>query len=267
MTTTRVLAPALAGLLLLLTSACSGTPGGPEGPDASAVSSDRTAPTELPEPGPGLSRMILVGDSVAAGQALPLGAALGASDVEFHSMASDGGGTVVGPVSEELWDVLPDRIATAKPSTVVYQLTTYDWGSEQEQQAAYERLLSTVTSAGATLVFVTMPPIEPDDFYAPHMDELAHAASAARTVADASGGAAVLLDASEVWGDTYEQTRDGVADRSSDGIHTCPQGAARFTTWLLDELSTIYPDYTPPAPQEWANTGWAADDRFVGCAE
>ena len=37
---------------------------------------------------------------------------------------------------------------------VVYQLTTYDWGSRQEQQAAYDKLFTTVTETGAKLVFV-----------------------------------------------------------------------------------------------------------------
>ena len=36
------------------------------------------------------------------------------------------------------------QIASAKPSVVVYQITTYDWGSRQDQQAAYRKLLTTV---------------------------------------------------------------------------------------------------------------------------
>ena len=216
-------------------------------------------PSAAPPAGP--TRVIMLGDSVAAGQALPLNAALGAAGVEFHSMASDGGGTVVGPVSEKLWQTLPERLAGARPSTVIYQITTYDWGSEQEQQAAYERLATTVARSGARLVFVTMPPIKPDDFYQPHMDELANAAGAARAV----GAGTVVLDAAEVWGATYQRTRDGVADRSSDGIHTCPQGAARFTSWLLRELAELYPGFRPPAPATWANSGWSGDRRFIGC--
>lgn len=233
--------------LLVVTAGCS-------------VGDDRPgAPSAAPPAGP--TRVILLGDSVAAGQALPLNVALGAAGVEFHSMASDGGGTVVGPVSEQLWRTLPDRLAGARPSTVIYQITTYDWGGEQEQQAAYERLATTVAQSGARLVFVTMPPIKPDDFYEPHMDELANAADAARAV----GAGTVVLDAAEVWGTTYQRTRNGVADRSSDGIHTCPQGAARFTSWLLRELAELYPGFRPPDPATWANSGWSGDRRFIGC--
>ena len=212
-------------------------------------------------PNAGPTRVIWLGDSVAAGQALPLREALAAAGVEFQSMASDGGGTVVGPVSQELWRTLPDHLATARPSTVIYQITTYDWGSEQEQQAAYRRLATTVTDAGARLIFVTMPPIKPDDFYRPHMDDLHRAADAARTV----GAGTVVLGADEVWGSTYQQIRNGKADRSSDGIHTCPQGAARFTSWLLTELTKLYPGFSPPAAATWANTGWSGDKRFIGC--
>ena len=168
-------------------------------------------------------------------------------------------------VRSSVWKSLPKDITVAKPDTVIYQITTYDWGSTQEQQAGYERLLSTVTAAGAKLVIVTMPPIKPDDFYRPHLKDLKHAAQSAQTVADASHGQAVVLDASQVWGATYQRIRDGKTDRSSDGIHTCPQGAARFTSWLLDEMTKIYPAFTPPTATKWANTGWAGDKRFIGC--
>ncbi|GAA4865956.1 SGNH/GDSL hydrolase family protein [Saccharopolyspora rosea] len=248
MSTTRRFALGLTGLLLL-TAACTGE-----------------ATTRAPaDPSQGLSTVVLLGDSVAAGEAVPLGAAFQAGDVKFRSLAADGGGNVVGPFSEENWPKLPDELAAAHPSVVVYQLTTYDWGSEQEQRAAYEKLLSTVTGIGAKLVFVTSPPIQPDDFYRPHMADLERAGDVARAVAEGSSGRATFLDATEVWGDTYQRTRDGKADRSTDGIHTCPQGAARFTHWLLARLADLFPGFTPPNPTTWANTGWSADDHFTGC--
>jgi hypothetical protein len=68
-----------------------------------------------------------------------------------------------------------------------------------------------------------------------------------------------------VWGDTYQRVKDGKPDRSPDGIHTCPQGAARFTNWLLKELAKLYPGFTPASPESWANTGWSADKHFKAC--
>ncbi|MFB9835811.1 SGNH/GDSL hydrolase family protein [Actinoallomurus acaciae] len=246
MTKTRSLILGLTGLLLL--TACSG----------------RSGATDAPTAG-GLSKVLFLGDSIAAGEALPLAAAFKAGGVGFRSIAADGGGNVVGPFSDKNWEKLPGQITSARPTAVVYQLTTYDWGSERQQRAAYDRLLTTVTGAGARLVLVTAPPIRPDDFYRPHMADLAHAPDAARAVAAESHGQAGLLDADAVWGGTYQRVRDGRTDRSSDGIHTCPQGAARFADWLLARLAESFPGFTPAAPRSWANTGWSADDHFKGC--
>ncbi|BCJ50063.1 hypothetical protein Asp14428_15380 [Actinoplanes sp. NBRC 14428] len=251
----RFSVPVIAVLSLLLAGACG---------DRATVAGDGS-PAELGPPGPGLSRVILVGDDIAMNHGEALGAALDAAGVEFHSMASEGGGTVVGPLSGDLWATLPDRLRTAKPSTVVYQITGFDWGTEGQQRSAYERLLTTVNGAGAKLVVVTMPPIRPQEPYAGHLGDLARAPRVARQVTEAAGDRAAFLDAAAVWGDTYQRVRDGAADRSSDGIHTCPQGAARFTTWLLGELAKRYPGFTPPAAEKWADTGWSADDHFVGC--
>lgn len=214
---------------------------------------------------PGLNKVLLLGDSIAVGEALPLAAAFDAGGVAFESAAAEGGGNVVGPFAEEAWKKLPDQITAADPTVVVYQLTTYDWGTEQEQRAAYEKLLGAVTDADATLVFVTTPPIRPDDFYRPHLADMERAPDVARAVAAASPDQATVLDAATVWGDTYQQVRDGKADRGADGIHTCPRGAARFTHWLLNELAELFPGFTPPDPEEWANTGWSADMHFKGC--
>ncbi|WP_150255639.1 SGNH/GDSL hydrolase family protein [Nocardiopsis deserti] len=254
---------ALTGLLVLPVAACSAPSAGtdaserPDTADASAAAPDASAPE--------LSTVLLLGDSIAQGQAQPLEAAFEAGGVDFRSLASAGGGNVVGPTSEEQWKTLPDQIASAEPDAVIYQITTYDWGGEHEQRDAYERLLTTVTEADATLVFVTMPPIRPDDFYEPHMEELDRAPDVAREVVEDAPEHAALLDAGEVWGETYQREREGAVDRSSDGIHTCPQGAARFTSWLLAELTTLYPDFSPPAADEWANTGWSASEQFTGC--
>ncbi|WP_020662498.1 SGNH/GDSL hydrolase family protein [Amycolatopsis benzoatilytica] len=245
---TRKIVLCLAGLLLPV-AACSGT-----------------SASEAPAPNAsGQSKVVLLGDSVAAGEALPLTAAFQASGVGFESLAAAGGGNVVGPFSDKNWEQLPGQLATAKPTVVVYQIASYDWGTQAEQQAAYTKLLDTVSGTGAKLAFVSMPPIKADEFYQPHVADLQRTAAVAKTVADGSGGKAVFLDATAVWGPTYQQTRDGKADRSADGIHTCPQGAARFTSWLLPNLTGLLPGFTPAAASTWANTGWSGDKRFKGC--
>jgi hypothetical protein len=246
MTKTRTLVLGLAGLLLA-TSACSGR-----------TTTEADAGTHRPE-------VLFLGDSIAVGEALPLAAAFKAGGAGFRSIAADGGGNVVGPFSDRNWTKLPGQITSAAPTVVVYQVATYDWGSRSAQRAAYEKLLKTVAGSGAKLVFVTMPPIRPDDFYRPHMADLERTSDVARAVAAGSSGRASVLDSGEVWGRAYRRTRNGAIDRSSDGIHTCPQGAARFTGWLLTGLAKALPGFTPPAAKTWANTGWSADRHFQGC--
>jgi hypothetical protein len=260
MTTTRIHLLGAAALTLVLATGCGGDGSADPGGARPHASSE-----ELDTAGPGLSRVVLLGDSVAKGEGVALSAAFGAADVEFSSMASDGGGNVVGPFSDKQWKRLSHLISTAKPSTVIYQITTYDWGTEDEQRTGYDRLVDEVAAVGGKVVFVSMPPIRPDDFYAPHLTELERAPEVAGAVARDSAGGAVFLDAGEVWGDSFQQERDGKADRSSDGIHTCPQGAARFSVWLLGELADLYPSFDPADPADWANTGWSADAQFVGC--
>ncbi|WP_306368696.1 SGNH/GDSL hydrolase family protein [Nocardiopsis sp. CC223A] len=244
--------------LALLTAACTGAPAGTGDTEASEPSAP--APADA-----GPETVLFTGDSIAVGQSLPLAAAFAETPVAFHSIAAEGGGNVVGPFSEENWETLPGEIEEAAPDVVVYQITTYDWGTREEQARGYGRLADTAADAGADLVIVTAPPIRPDDFYAPHMDDLARAPEVAREVARDSAGRVVVLDATTVWGEEYSREREGLADRSPDGIHTCPQGAARFTDWLLDELAGLYPGFAPPRAQDWAEGDWAADDHFAAC--
>ncbi|WP_205529191.1 SGNH/GDSL hydrolase family protein [Microbacterium halotolerans] len=212
----------------------------------------------------GLSPVLFLGDSVAAGQAVALRQGLAESGVKFADGTSTGGGNLVGPNAEEQWEALTETIEQAEGGVIMYQITTYDWGTTEEQHAAYERLAETAADLDADLLLVSMPPIRPDEFYESHMDELASADEAARRVASDLDGAE-YLDASEVWGDEYARERDGATDRSDDGIHTCPQGAARFTSWTLEQLADRYEGIAPADADTWANTGWSDSELFRGC--
>ncbi|MFD2422752.1 SGNH/GDSL hydrolase family protein [Amycolatopsis pigmentata] len=258
-TPTFVLGLAGSAAALLLTAACSGQS------SVTNTAGNSGAGTDSGSGPSGQAKVLFVGDSVALGESQALAAAAAASKLPFQSVAEDGGGNVVGPNSDEIWKELSGKIDSAKPSVVVYQITTYDWGSEQEQKAAYTKLVQKDSDIGAKTVFVTMPPIKADDFYQSHMADLNRTTSVARKVADDSSGKAALLDAGAVWGDKYQQIKDGKADRSSDGIHTCPQGAARFSNWLLTGLAKLIPGLNPAPAASWANTGWAADKHFTGC--
>lgn len=258
MTSAMFLLASAASALML--TAC----GAAEGPGVSA-GEDRGGWTASPSAEQsGVSPMVLLGDSVAAQLALPLGQAMAESGALFVDATSTGGGNVIGPNADSTWRELPQRVEEAAGGVVVYQLTTYDWGTPADQEKAYNDLADAAARADARLLLVSMPPIAADEFYADHMDELASAHDAARKVADERESVA-FLDASQVWGEEYSRLRDGRSDRSDDGIHVCPQGAARFTSWLTERVAEEHVGFTPAPAEKWANAGWASEGEFVGC--
>lgn len=257
-TLARRTAALAAGGALLTTASCG------IGAEAADPTDDAAGQAASDAAEAGVSPLLLLGDSVAAGQAQPLSAALTASGATFVDGTSDGGGNVTGPNAEAQWEDLPDRIDQASDGIVAYQLTTYDWGTPEEQTDAYERLAQEAAAVDAELLLISMPPIEADEFYADHMDELDSAHETAAAVADETDHA-TFLDASEVWGEEYSREHDGSIDRSDDGLHTCPQGAARFTSWLLDELSDHHQGFSPAPAEDWANEGWSDAEVFTGC--
>lgn len=211
-------------------------------------------------------RLMWMGDSVAEQLEKPLSAAAEASGITFKSIAASGGGNVAGPkqISQGTFTKLGDALKSFHPSVVAYQVATYDWGSKQRQREAYQKLADTVTGAGAKLVIVTMPPIEPTgDFYVQHMQELERTDEVAKSVAESSDSV-VVFDSTAVWGEKFSRRSDGELFRKNDGIHTCPEGAAQFTSWFMQELAQVA-GFTPAPPEKWANAGWSGSKEFGGC--
>ncbi|MBH1937745.1 SGNH/GDSL hydrolase family protein [Streptomyces sp. AV19] len=214
-------------------------------------------------------KVLWMGDSIAGAEAPPLEAALKASGVEVKNAASDGGGTVVegdkttGPIAKDTWKDLAKNIASFRPNVIAYQITTYDWGTAEQQRASYEKLARTARDAGAELVIVSAPPFKIDDFYKKSGGAIASAPKAAKEVADRSGGKVRFLDASALWG---TDAGAGKAQRSSDGIHSCQQGSASFAKWFTERLGTAY-GFAPADPAKWATGSWTGDARYgkLGC--
>lgn len=246
---------ATCALLLATVGACS------QSNQADTSAADGTSPSEQ------APKVLWVGDSVAAQLAKPLTAAAKTSELPFKSIAAAGGGNVSGreKLTQSTFQRLNEALDSYSPDVVTYQVSTYDWGTEKEQRAAYEKLLKTVAESGAELAIVTMPPIKPDDFYKDHMDELERTNRLVEEVAAGSDDKAVVLDSAQVWGEEFQKKRDGKLYRKSDGIHTCPQGAAQFTDWLLEKLAKQFDGFTPAKPESWANAGWSGDSKFEGC--
>ncbi|SOD62212.1 hypothetical protein SAMN06297387_10527 [Streptomyces zhaozhouensis] len=249
------LTTALAGVLL---AACGSGEGDDERERASSAPGKEGADL----------RLLWLGDSVAGVQAPALEAAMDASGVTFEDLSSTGGGTVVASdevaeLADATWESLRSRVDSFAPDVIAYQLTTYDWGTPEQQRDAYTRLATTARDAGAALLLVTAPPVTVDEFLAPHAEEMATAPESAEAVAAAAESGVHFLDAADLWGTDPEA---GAAMRSADGIHSCQQGAAAFATWFGERLGALH-DTTPAAPEEWATGSWTADERFsqLGC--
>jgi hypothetical protein len=85
-----------------------------------------------------------------------------------------------------------------------------------------------------------------------------------RELAAAAPDRVTVLDPEPVWGRSVERDRDGdgVPERWADEIHVCPQGAARWTAWLLAELALRYRGVQPADAASWVNGAWLDDPRW-----
>ncbi|MGK4904178.1 SGNH/GDSL hydrolase family protein [Streptomyces albus] len=217
----------------------------------------------------GGKKVLWLGDSIAGGEAPALAAAAKAAGLRFKDASSTGGGTVVaeqGPtkqIAAHTWKRLPKDIAAFHPDVIAYQITTYDWDTEAGQRHAYEKLGRTARNAGAELVIVSAPPFTVDDFYKPHEKAIRSAPRAARQAAARSGGKIHYFDSAELWGTDSRARR---AQRSSDGIHACQQGAAAFAKWFGEKLGKQY-GFAPAPPRKWAQGAWTGSGHYadLGC--
>ncbi|WP_030901029.1 SGNH/GDSL hydrolase family protein [Streptomyces sp. NRRL F-5126] len=228
------------------------------------------------EPAPSASlpakdrKVLWLGDSIAGVEALPLGAALKASGVGFKNDSSDGGGTIVEgdkmslPIARSTWKQLRKDLASYRPDVLAYQITTYDWGTPEQQRASYEKLAKAAGHAGADLVIVSAPPFKLDDFYKKHAAQIESAPKAAGKVAGAGGAKVAFADASALWGTDSGAAK---AQRAPDGIHSCQQGSAAFAKWFTERLGKRY-GFTPAPPNEWATGTWVSNQRYakLGCS-
>ncbi|MEV7415381.1 SGNH/GDSL hydrolase family protein [Streptomyces sp. NPDC089919] len=249
--------------VVVLAGAALAACGDADGKDNGTVAADDTPAT------PG-KKVLWLGDSIAGAEAPPLEAALKASGQEFKNASSDGGGTVVegneiaADLARMTWPEITKDLRAFRPDVIAYQITTYDWGTKEQQRTSYEKLAKAAADGGAALVIVSAPPFKADDGpYAKFGSTLATAAGAAEEVAARSGGKVRFLDAGALWGTDHRAAR---AQRSADGIHSCQQGSAAFAKWFTAELGKAY-GFAPAPADEWATGAWTGDARYgkLGC--
>ncbi|WP_030559484.1 SGNH/GDSL hydrolase family protein [Streptomyces aureocirculatus] len=261
----RAAAAALAAATALLAlAACSSSADGASDERTSAADPDeQTSDTTGKHTKP--QRLLWMGDSIAEVEAPALGAAMKSAGVEFGSMAAAGGGGVVGKeLAAGTWKDLPKKLKSFRPDVVAYQITTYDWGTPDEQRAAYARLAKTVEDAGAELLIVSAPPFKLDDFYKKHEAEIKTAPRSAAKVAAERPDTVHHLDATALWGAASTAAK---AQRSKDGIHSCQQGSASFAKWFGEQLGKRY-GFEPAPVDKWATGAWTGDKAYsrLGCA-
>jgi len=232
-------------------------------PDSTTVSvstsSSTSTSTTVPPPRRAIGTVLWIGDSVAADMTPAIEARLAAARVTVHDGALDGARLVpsddIDPVT------LYDEMMTAYPTdVVVVQLMSWDSPfSADELRVAYTWFASRVRAMDADLVVVTPPPLR-DDLVDPGLERQI---AVARELVAADSDHVTLIDASALWGDTLviDIGDDGAPDRKPDGVHVCPQGAARFADWFAARLAERYDGLATAAPQ-WLSGPWTTDARY-----
>jgi hypothetical protein len=143
---------------------------------------------------------------------------------------------------------------------VIVQLMSWDSPfSNDELQVAYTWFASRVRAMGADLVVVTPPPVR-SDLVDPG---LARQVSVVRDLAATDPQHVVLIDASTLWGTglVTDIGNDGAPDRKPDGVHVCPQGAARFAVWFTQQLGDRYLG-VDPTTTDWLRGPWTTSPRY-----
>ena len=237
----------------------SGSPDSASTGTSSTTSTSTSTSTTVPPPQRAIGTVLWIGDSVAADMTPAIEARLAAAGVTVHDGALDGARLVPSDGIDTV--TLYDEMMTALPAdVVVVQLMSWDSPFSTEQlRVAYTWFASRVRAMDADLVVVTPPPLR-DDLVEPGIERQV---AVARELAAADPEHITLIDASDLWGDTLvtDIGDDGAPDRKPDGVHVCPQGAARFADWFAARLAERYDGLATAAPQ-WLSGPWTTDARY-----
>ena len=243
-----------------LTDPAPTTSGSPDSASTGTSSTTSTSTsTTVPPPRRAIGTVLWIGDSVAADMTPAIEARLAAAGVTVHDGALDGARLVPSDGIDTV--TLYDEMMTALPAdVVVVQLMSWDSPFSTEQlRVAYTWFASRVRAMDADLVVVTPPPLRPD-LVEPGLERQI---AVARELVAADPEHVTLIDSSVLWGDTLviDIGDDGAPDRKPDGVHVCPQGAARFADWFAARLAERYDGLATAAPQ-WLSGPWTTDARY-----
>ncbi len=227
-------------------------------PFPATASAATPAPPTLPRHV--VSRVLWVGDSVAADLAPALIPAFGASGVTWIDGTGDGlrltPGGGVDPV-----EVYSKMFDAQTFDTVVVQLSYWDSPADIDQlRISLGWFRDQVRARDAELVVLTPPPIR-DDLVDPG---LARQIEVVNELVAGGEGHVHLVDTLVAWGPTmaFDIDGDGAPDRKPDGVHVCPQGAARFAVWLTADLASRFDGVALQPADVWGAGDWSTSRRY-----
>jgi peptidoglycan/LPS O-acetylase OafA/YrhL len=203
-------------------------------------------------------RVLMIGDSIAFDEWPAVASALYAGKTAVSSYVSPGAGLL--DTKYDSTTFIDKAVVDFQPDLVLYQGSLWDFGTVDEQLAAYERFADVVLAHGARLALITIPPIRADQ----QIEGLSTLTTVMNEVADAHPGRVMVFNTDEIWGPVFIQDVNGdkVPERKPDGVHVCPSGAAMYAIWLMDELHQRFTDFVPVPPAQWATAAWVDDPRY-----
>ncbi len=205
------------------------------------------------------TRVLMMGDSLAFDEWPAVAAAMYAGKIAIVSYVSPGAGLL--DTKYNSTEFIDKAVVDFQPDLVLYQGSLWDFGTPEQQRAAYERFADVVLAEGARLALITIPPLRDDQ----HNDQLATLTGVMHDVAEQHPGQVMVLNSDAAWGPVFTQDVNGdkVPERKPDGAHVCPSGAAMYAVWLQGELQRRFADFTPAPPAEWATGAWVDDPRYT----
>jgi hypothetical protein len=209
-----------------------------------------------------VTRVLMVGDSLAFDEWPAVAAAMYAGKVPISSYVSPGAGLLDTRYKSTL--DIDKAVVDFQPDLVLYQGSLWDFASPDQQRVAYQRFTDMVLAQGARLAFITIPPLRADQQDA-QLDSLT---GIMKEMAAEHPGQVVVLNSDEAWGPEFTQDVNGdkVPERKPDGAHVCPSGAAMYAVWLTEELEKRFAGFIAAPPSEWAAGDWVDDPRYINPA-
>ena len=255
--TTVVAAPATSGAPVPTSAAVDATVTPiPTAPSTTLPPTTTTAAQLLPP----ISRVLMVGDSMAFDEWPAVASAMYAGGISIGGYVSPGAGLL--DTRYKSTAEIDKMVVDFKPDLVLYQGSLWDSGTADAQRAAYEQFTDLVLAQGSRLAFITILPLRADHQDPEHLGAIP---VIMHQIADRHPGDVMVLDSDGVWGPVFVQDVNGdkVPERKPDGVHICPSGAAMFAIWLTGQLRDRFQDFTPAPPDKWATGAWVGDPRYL----